>query len=164
MKCILNVKTTSNLTKCISSHNICSGIKSEQVKKKKPFDIQYQKLLNSSVPFHRVTLDHSISCVLFIDKPNESCKNSKKIERNAISTTKKAWKRNGNTITPVKTNAPISQTSSEGLKLTIQTYSRIGQLQEEISKASLAVSADLRNDFKSIISETDQRKIHPSWA
>ena len=164
MKYILNVKTTSNLTKCISSHNICSGIKSEQVKKKKPFDIQYQKLLNSSVPFHRVTLDHSISCVLFIDKPNESCKNSKKIERNAISTTKKAWKRNGNTITPVKTNAPISQTSSEGLKLTIQTYSRIGQLQEEISKASLAVSADLRNDFKSIISETDQRKIHPSWA
>ena len=164
MKYILNVKTTSNLTKCISSHNICSGIKSEQVKKKKPFDIQYQKLLNSSVPFHRVTLDHSISCVLFIDKPNESCKNSKKIERNAISTTKKAWKRNGNTITPVKTNAPISQSSSEGLKLTIQTYSRIGQLQEEISKASLAVSADLRNDFKSIISETDQRKIHPSWA
>ena len=164
MKYILNVKTTSNLTKCISSHNIYSGIKSEQVKKKKPFDIQYQKLLNSSVPFHRVTLDHSISCVLFIDKPNESCKNSKKIERNAISTTKKAWKRNGNTITPVKTNAPISQTSSEGLKLTIQTYSRIGQLQEEISKASLAVSADLRNDFKSIISETDQRKIHPSWA
>ena len=164
MKYILNVKTTSNLTKCISSHNICSGIKSEQVKKKKPFDIQYQKLLNSSVPFHRVTLDHSISCVLFIDKPNESCKNSKKIERNAISTTKKAWKRNGNTITPVKTNAPISQTSSEGLKLTIQTYSRIGQLQEEISKASLVVSADLRNDFKSIISETDQRKIHPSWA
>ena len=164
MKYILNVKTTSNLTKCISSHNICSGIKSEQVKKKKPFDIQYQKLLNSSVPFHRVTLDHSISCVLFIDKPNESCKNSKKIERNAISTTKKAWKRNGNTITPVKTNAPISQTSSEGLKLTIQTYSRIGQLQEEISKASLAVSADLRNDFKSIISETEQRKIHPSWA
>ena len=164
MKYILNVKTTSNLTKCISSHNIYSGIKSEQVKKKKTFDIQYQKLLNSSVPFHRVTLDHSISCVLFIDKPNESCKNSKKIERNAISTTKKAWKRNGNTITPVKTNAPISQTSSEGLKLTIQTYSRIGQLQEEISKASLAVSADLRNDFKSIISETDQRKIHPSWA
>ena len=164
MKYILNVKTTSNLTKCISSHNIYSGIKSEQVKKKKPFDIQYQKLLNSSVPFHRVTLDHSISCVLFIDKPNESCKNSKKNERNAISTTKKAWKRNGNTITPVKTNAPISQTSSEGLKLTIQTYSRIGQLQEEISKASLAVSADLRNDFKSIISETDQRKIHPSWA
>ena len=36
---------------------------------------------------------------------------------------------------------------------------KLGQLQEEISKASLPVSADLSNDFKSIILETDQRKI-----
>ena len=39
---------------------------------------------------------------------------------------------------------------------------KIGQLQEEISKASQPVSADLRNDFKSIILETDQRKIYPA--
>ena len=38
---------------------------------------------------------------------------------------------------------------------------KFGQLQEEISKASLPVSADLSNDFKSIIFETDQRKISP---
>ena len=38
---------------------------------------------------------------------------------------------------------------------------KLGQLQEEISKASLPVSADLSNDFKSIILETDQRKISP---
>ena len=37
----------------------------------------------------------------------------------------------------------------------------LGQLQEEVSKASLPVSADLSNDFKSIIFETDQRKIWP---
>ena len=36
---------------------------------------------------------------------------------------------------------------------------KLGQLQEEISKASLPVSADLSSDFKSIIFETDQRKI-----
>ena len=35
----------------------------------------------------------------------------------------------------------------------------LGQLEVEISKASLPVSADLSNDFKSIIFETDQRKI-----
>ena len=39
---------------------------------------------------------------------------------------------------------------------------KLGQLQEEISKASLPVSADLSNDFKSIILETDQRKIFAS--
>ena len=52
--------------------------------KPKTFDFSQ----NFSAPFHRVTFDHSISCVLLIDKPNESCQNSKKFERNAISTTK----------------------------------------------------------------------------
>ena len=77
---------------------------------------------------------------------------------------KKLLKRKGNSITPAKANAPISQTSSEGLKLIIQTYQmrnkelkmKLGQLQEEISKASLPVSADLSNDFKLIIFETEQ--------
>ena len=36
---------------------------------------------------------------------------------------------------------------------------KLGQLQEEISKESLPVSADFSNDFLSIILETDQRKI-----
>ena len=97
MKSILNVKKhkTSNLIKGIFSHNICSGIKSEQVKKtifhslSKTFDF----FQNSSFPFHRVTFDHSISCVLLIGKPNESCQNSKKFERNATSTIKKAFKK-----------------------------------------------------------------------
>ena len=125
MKSILNVKKTSNLIKDIFSHNICSGIKSEQVKKTiyhsepKTFDFSQ----NSSAPFNQVTFDHSISCLLLIDKSNKSCQNSKKFERNAISTTKKKFlKRKGNSITPAKTNAPILQTSSELVKLTIQTY------------------------------------------
>ena len=76
---------------------------------------------------------------------------------------KKLLKRKEKNITPAKTNAPISQTSSERLKLTIQTYRigkkelkmKLGQRHEEISKASLPVNADLSNDFKSIIFETD---------
>ena len=50
-------------------------------KQKKPFLINSTKKifsLNSSAPIHRVTFNHSISCVLLIDKPNESCENSKK--------------------------------------------------------------------------------------
>ena len=72
-------------------------------------------------------------------------------------------------ITPGMTNAPISQTFSARLKVTNQTYRignkeikmKLGQLHEEISKASLPVIADLSNDFKSIILETDQKKISP---
>ena len=76
---------------------------------------------------------------------------------------KKLSKRKGNSVTSAQTNAPISQTSSEGLKLKNKELKmKLGQLQEEISKASLPVSADLCNNFKSIILETDQRKIYPS--
>ena len=44
---------------------------------------------------------------------------------------------------------------NKGLKM------KLGQLQEEISKASLPVNTDLSYDFKSIILENDQRKISP---
>ena len=68
-------KKTCNPIKGLSSRNICSEIKSQQVKK--PFVIQYQKRLdfsqNFSVQFHRVIFDHPISYVLLIDKPNERC-------------------------------------------------------------------------------------------
>ena len=87
MKSIPNVKETSNLIKGISSHKICSEIKSQQVKNHsvpKTFDFSQ----NYFVPFHRFTFDHSISCVLLIDKPNESFKNSKTFERNTLSTKK----------------------------------------------------------------------------
>ena len=71
--------------------------------------------------------------------------------------------------TTVKTNAPISQTASEYLNVTSQTYRmrnkelkmKLGQLQDEISKVSLPVSTDLTNEFKSIILETDYRKMSP---
>ena len=99
----------------------------------------------------------------------KAAKTSKNLKEMPYPPQKKLLKRKGNSITPAKTNAPISQTSSECLKLTIQTYQmrnkelkmKLGQLQEEISEASLLVSADLSNYFKSINLETDQRKIYP---
>ena len=93
MKSILNVKKTSNLISCISSRNFYSGIKSQQVKQtichSVPKTFNFSQ--NSSVPFHRVTFDYSISCMALIDKPNEKCQSFKKFNRNAISTTKKSF-------------------------------------------------------------------------
>ena len=68
--------------KGICSHKICSRSKSQPVKKTichsvpKIFDFSQ----NYSVPFHQVTFNHSISCVLLIDKPNKSCQNSKNLK------------------------------------------------------------------------------------
>ena len=54
----------------------------------KPFDFSQ----NFSVLFHRVTFEHPMSWVLLTEKPNESPKTSKRIKRNALSTTKKEKK------------------------------------------------------------------------
>ena len=54
-----------------------------------------------------------------------------------------------------RTYSKLSNETQKELKM------KLGQLQDEISKASLPVSADLSNDFKSVIFETDQRKISP---
>ena len=77
----------------------------------------------------------------------KAAKIPKKLKEMQYPPQKKLLKRKGNSITPAQTNTPISQTSSEGLKLIIQTYQmrnkelkmKLGQLQEEISKASLPV-------------------------
>ena len=73
----------------------------------------------------------------------KAAKTSKNLKEMQYPPQKKLLKRKGNSITQAKTNTPISQTSSGGLKLTIQTYQmrnkelkmKLGQLQEEISKA-----------------------------
>ena len=107
--------------------------------------------------------------MLLLDTRNESYENSTKFERNALSNTKKLFKKNRKKNTTVKANAPISQTASEYLNVTSQTYRmrnkevkmKLGQLQDEISKVSLPVSTDLTNEFKSVILETDYRKMSP---
>ena len=52
----------------------------------------------------------------------KAAKTPKKLKEMPYPPQKKLLKRKGNSITPAKTNAPISQTSSECLKLAIQIY------------------------------------------
>ena len=82
----------------------------------------------------------------------KAAKTPKNLKEMPYPPQKKLLKRNGNSVTPAQTNAPTSQTSSEGLKLRNKELKmKLGQLQEEISKASLPFSANLCNNFKSII-------------
>ena len=55
----------------------------------------------------------------------KAAKNSKEFNGNVMPTTKKkVFKKKGNSITPAKTNAPISKSSSEGLNLIIGCISK----------------------------------------
>ena len=63
------INVTSNLIKVTSSYNISSGIKMSTNKKTIYHSVPktYDFFQNSSVPFHQVIFDHSISCVLLIN-------------------------------------------------------------------------------------------------
>ena len=52
----------------------------------------------------------------------KAAKTSKNVKAMQYPPQKMLLKRKGNNIAQAKTNAPVSQTSSEGLKLIIQTY------------------------------------------
>ena len=77
----------------------------------------------------------------------KAAKTSKNLKEMPYPPQKKLLKRKGNSITPAKTNAPISQTSSERLKLTIQTYQmRNKELTNEAWKTS---RGNIKNIFAS---------------
>ena len=88
----------------------------------------------------------------------KAAKTSENVKEMQYPPQKELLKRKGNSIAQAKTNAPISQTSSKGLKLIIQTY-QMRNRELKMKLGQLQVSTDLCNNFKSIILETDQRKI-----
>ena len=108
--------------------------------------------------------------MLLLDKPNKICKNYKKIEKKPTLSSKEKYEKNKAKLyynskdkclnftnffrVPKINNSYLSNGKQKELKM------KLVQLQKEILKVSLPVSADLSNDFKSIF-ETDQRKISP---
>ena len=77
----------------------------------------------------------------------KAAKTPKNLKEMPYPPRKKLLKRKGKSITPAKTNAPISQTSSERLKLTIQTYQmRNKELKNEASPTS---RGNIKNIFAS---------------
>ena len=106
----------------------------------------------------------------FLYKNERKCKICQKFDNSSISKANKFSKRRSIMLpTPAKLNAPISKTSSERLKLTIQSFrienrelkEKVMELQQELSKSSLKVSENLGEDLNSIMAGADQRDIPP---
>ena len=89
----------------------------------------------------------------------KAAKNSKEFNRNVMPTTKKkAFKKKRKSYYTSKDKCHNFTNFFRRPKIDNSNLSN-----EKASKASLPVSADLSNDFRSIILETDQRKNYPSW-
>ena len=94
-----------------------------------------------------------------------SQKQKKLLQRN-----NKLIKRKAKSLTmPLKPKAPISLTSPERIKVTIQSYwienkmfkSEIPNLQQEISKSSIKVDDGLSADLINIMSSADKLEVSP---
>ena len=165
--------TLSNLISTITNYVVCTGITNSQIINSeslakhfvpKDFDpsFEQQNPLQQSEyyrPSDCEVLTNTKQCNICVKQENKLLKqNNKKLKRKSETM-----------VIPAKLNAPISLTSPERLKLTMQNYrienktlkAEIQQLQKEISKSSLPINAELNDDFISIIQNTDQSKIPP---
>ena len=103
-------------------------------------------------------------------KNEQKCKIYQKFDNSCISEASKISKRQSIMLsTPAKLNAQIWKTSSERLKLTIQSFKienkelkeKVMELQQELSKSSLKVSLNLGEDLTFIMTAADQLDIPP---
>ena len=100
----------------ISSHNICSGIKSQQVKKDICYSVPKTFWFFSEFPCS--ILSSNFRPINFMGAFSrltkwKLAKLKKKLKEIPYPPQKKLLKRKGKSITPAKTNIPISKTSSE---------------------------------------------------
>eukprot|EP00794_Sanderia_malayensis_P002699 gene2699-3120_t len=158
--------TISNLIKLTTALQICPGLPNQFIGG--CIEHSVPKLYDSTAenPLHQSKWYRPPSCLLLIPQSSEKCAECIIIE----SREKQSLKRKRDNLTlPAKLKAPISSTSSERVKLTLQNYrfenkklkEEIIIMQEEISQNSLKVDNKLSNDFISIMSGTDETKIPP---
>ena len=119
---VKNVALT-NLIRVSSSYNLCTGLENEIAKKSStPYTVPYNikhcnTRLNKPNIYFRPDFWHMLV------KNEQKCKICQKFDNSSISKTNKISKRQSIMLSaPAKLYAPISKTSSESLKLTIQSF------------------------------------------
>ena len=164
--------TLSNLIISLSSYQLCNGI-SNIAAAKSGFFLNHSipKFVNTDrdtpdlVPIVQTEFNRTFDCQIIITQVS-SCKNCVTAENKELKSLKR---KAANLNIPAKLKAPISLTSPERVKLTLQNYRmenkmlklEVEKLQAEISRSSMTVSPDLNNDFMSIMSSTESKNISP---
>ncbi|XP_065654860.1 uncharacterized protein LOC136081473 [Hydra vulgaris] len=163
--------TLSNLIKVISSYSICLGVSLDEAKKS-AIKHCVPKIYNlTEFNFHGTyQTEYFRSSTCSVLSKLKCCDNCIINEKTFISKSSKSSKRKHSVAKkPAKLNAPISLTSPDRLKLTIQNYrienkdlkEKIIDLQNSISKSAMTISSSLSDDLISIMSNADQNKISP---
>ena len=162
--------TLTNLMAYLQSLKLCSGVNDENLLKHfkkhsipKLFNPTTSDDHNDSTDYYRST-----KCLLLDnDSPCSVC--SKEIKSRSSQEIKSNKRKSQMSQIPAKPNAPISSTSTERIKLTLQHYrlenkeltTHIKQLQDEISKSSMNVSNEMSKDLITVMSNADQSNVSP---
>ena len=149
----------------ILSYNICQGldIPSSDIN---PFILNhvvpktFDPLHEDHRPICNDTYKRTEDCRMLIPDGNRcsSCTLFMK-----LNNTKNTPKKTNQVLTPAKTKAPVSKTSSERLKLTLQGHrlkcaqlsDELEKMKLELQKSNILIDHDLSNDLLSVLSNSD---------
>ena len=160
---------TSHLINNIKLYSICPGLNNQfacgciQHSVPKLFSMES---LSSSYPLHQSKWYRAPSCFMLIHNSFGKGSACIGIESKEMLTLKR---KKDNITVPAKSKAPISLTSPERVKLTLQNYrlenkqlkEEVKNLQHEISSKSLEVDDNLAEDLVKIMSGANQKSIPP---
>ena len=155
--------TISNLIHEIEEMKICPGLpyKSEHILSHHIPKIYCEE---SSYPISYFEINRPKDCVLLCT--NEKCPVCYQKNQQHLQYLKR---REGKLKEPAQSNAPITLTSRERLKISLQDYrienkelkDQIKMLQKVIDKSAIQTSESLNNDLVSIMSSADPNKVSP---
>ena len=164
--------TLSNLIIVISNYVLCPGSVNTNLQNsftQHSVPLKFKVSERNSCNINQTTFYRSNNCEILI-KSFDMCVNCNKLEKNANSSLSKKLKRQEKILLePAKPNAPVSKTSSQRIKLTLQQYrienkelkTKIENLKDEIAKNAHNISDSLNNDLVTIMSEADQSQVPP---
>ncbi len=161
--------TLSSLISIVNGYTICCGILEIEL-------TDFGSFINHCIPkkceatdtgispLHQTEFHRALSCQILT--ATNQCNDCISCERKVA---KGAKRKRDNLAVPAKLNAPISQTSTERVILTLQGYraenralkAQIEEIRQELESSAVPVSQDLRKDLTDIMSGIDEEKIPP---
>ena len=167
-KCNMKNKTLSALIKEINEAQICEGVdfKSDNlIKHSVPKLFSPTTASETAEPLTQVEYWRPLNCFVLCEK-GKKCKICHEKE---LQYQRQMKKKAEKALEPAKLNAPISLTSPDRVKLSMQNYrienkqlnDEIKKLQQLIKDSAVPASKNLDDDLKSIMSNADPSKVSP---
>nr|XP_047126212.1 uncharacterized protein LOC124807816 [Hydra vulgaris]XP_047126213.1 uncharacterized protein LOC124807816 [Hydra vulgaris]XP_047126214.1 uncharacterized protein LOC124807816 [Hydra vulgaris]XP_047126215.1 uncharacterized protein LOC124807816 [Hydra vulgaris]XP_047126216.1 uncharacterized protein LOC124807816 [Hydra vulgaris]XP_047126217.1 uncharacterized protein LOC124807816 [Hydra vulgaris]XP_047126218.1 uncharacterized protein LOC124807816 [Hydra vulgaris]XP_047126219.1 uncharacterized p len=162
--------TLSSIIALLSTYSLCQGVASGSNCFKKHILTKLYNPSVKSITTFESEFNKSTLCFLLINSGN-ICNKCKTLELSQNAKLQKALKRKAETLTkPAHINAPISITSPDRIKLTLQSYrsenailkQEMKSMQDEIQKNALRVTSDFDGDIKNLMSNAfDLHSVSP---